>query len=244
MVDRYLLSYEPRTSCSATSDTTQDNGYTHDRRHYQLLTVTALYIAIKINEPVAMDPKVFAATSGGTYSVQEIEDMELTLLKGLEWRVYASPTSVQMAHCIMASIDMAPYLATANQEEETNAMSLFEFILDVVRYQVDHVMRDYYFSLIRPSTVAMAAILNALDQVDLEACRYILDALLSLPLTILTDGNVDEDGDDDSLLQELFHVKGRLTCLLESNECIQDEGIEYGLQLPVIYEEDGLHLSD
>ena len=149
-----------------------------------------------------------------------------------------------MAQYIMASIDMAPYLATANQQEETHAISLFEFILDVVRYQVEHAVRDYYFSLIRPSTVAMAAILNALDQVDLEACRYILEALLSSQLVMLNDFSVDEDEDDDSLLQELFHVKGRLTCLLESNKCIQDEGIEYGLQLPVIYEEDGLHLSD
>ena len=88
MVDRYLLSYEPQTSCSTTPDAAQDNGYTHDRHHYQLLTVTALYIAIKINEPVAMDPKIFAATSGEIYSVQEIEDMEQTILKGLEWRVY------------------------------------------------------------------------------------------------------------------------------------------------------------
>jgi len=41
-----------------------------------------------------------------------------------------------MSHCIMESIDMALYLATANQDEETNTMSLFELILDVVRYQV------------------------------------------------------------------------------------------------------------
>jgi len=231
MVDRFLLSYKPQTSCSTTSDATQDNSYTHDRHHYQLLTMTALYIAIKINEPVAMDPKVFAATSGGIYSVQEIEDMELTILKGLEWRVYASSTSVQMAHYIMASIDIGPYLATAKQEEETHAMSLMEFILDEVRYQAELAVRDYYFSLVRPSTVAMAAIFNALDQVDLAACQHILEALLSSQLVMLTGVSIDEDENDDSFLQELFHVKARLTCMLESNECLQDEDIEDKPQL-------------
>jgi len=68
-----------------------------------------------------------------------------------------------------------------------------------------------------------------LDQVDLEARQCIFGVLLLLSLVMLNGISADEDENDDSLLQELFHVKGRLTCLLESNECIQDEGIEDGL---------------
>ena len=122
-------------------------------------------------------------------------------------------------------------LTTAKQEEETNAMSLMEFIKDEVRYQAELAVRDYYFSLVRPSTVAMAAIFNALDQVDLAACQHILEALLSSQLVMPTGVSIDEDENDDSFLQELFHVKARLTCILESKECLQDEDIEDGPQL-------------
>ena len=59
----------------------------------------------------------------------------------------------------------------------------------------------------------------------------ILDGLLSSLFVLLTGNSDDESENDDLLLQELFHVKGRLTYLLESNKCIQDEGIEDGLQL-------------
>jgi len=56
--------------------------------------MATLYIARNIKEPIAMWGNLFAAMSNGSYFVQEIQDMELTILKGgVEWHVYTPPTS-------------------------------------------------------------------------------------------------------------------------------------------------------
>ena len=41
--------------------------------------MTALYVAIKINKPVATGTAVFVVMSDGTYSLQEIQDVELLI---------------------------------------------------------------------------------------------------------------------------------------------------------------------
>jgi hypothetical protein len=55
------------------------------RSQFQLLTMTALYIAIKTQEKstIVLGSDFFSAISQDLYTVQEIEAMELILLKGL-----------------------------------------------------------------------------------------------------------------------------------------------------------------
>ena len=62
--------------------------YLNDRTQYQLLTMAALYIAIKFNEQVELGSGLFAAMSCGVHTAKDIENMELTILQGLEWRIY------------------------------------------------------------------------------------------------------------------------------------------------------------
>ena len=97
----------------------------------------------------------------------EIEGMELSILEGLSWRICA-PTSIQMAHHILSVI-----LPHVNLQDST-----WEFILDEVRFQTEYAVRDYYFTMQRPSTVALAAIFNTLDQVDQQDRQATLRALL------------------------------------------------------------------
>ena len=82
--------------------------------------------------------------SRGDYSIHDIEDMELSILQSLSWRIYA-PTSIQIAHSILSLI--LPH--HINLREST-----WGFILDEVRYQTEHSVRDYYLCIQRPSTVA------------------------------------------------------------------------------------------
>jgi len=100
-------------------------------------------------------------------------------LQGLEWRIFA-PTSIQLAHQILSLL-----LPHVRIEE-----SMWFYILDEVRYQAKHALRDYHLSIERPSTVAMAAILNSLDTVDSQDLQVILRTLL----TIIKNGDFASTG--------------------------------------------------
>eukprot|EP01082_Thalassiosira_pseudonana_P011993 g9608.t1 g9608 contig4:127357-128415(+) len=165
MVDRFLSSSQlvPVPPAQAAIDT-----ILHSRREYQLLTMSALYTSIKIHERVTFDSDFFSSISRGAYSVHEIESMERILLLGLSWRVNA-PTSIQMAHHILSLL--LPYVDL----EELS----WGFLLDEVRFQTEHAVRDYQlFTVERASTVAIAAIFNALDQVNASDRVNLLSALL------------------------------------------------------------------
>jgi len=161
LVDRFLSSTPP---CSRMVQ----RDPLHDREQFQLVAIAALYTTIKANATVAIGSDVFAALSPGLYNVSDIEAMEWNILTDLEWRITA-PTSIQMAECILTLI-----LPNAHLQETAT----WECILDEVRRQLLDAVRDYYFVTQRPSTVALAAIFNALDQLERQDRQAIIHALL------------------------------------------------------------------
>ena len=191
IVDRFLskLSPMPRQT------------YLTDRKQYQLLSMAALYIAIKVNEPEAFGSDSFAALSFGVYTQDDIENMEVTILNGLEYRIYA-PTGIQMAYHILSLI--SPRVSLKE--------STWCFILDEVRFQAEYAVRDYYFSTKRPSTVALAAIFNTLDQVD----RGVRQDVLSVLIEIM-------DDDKFAPVKELFEAKRRLKGLVERDGPVEED---------------------
>ncbi len=56
----------------------------------------------------------------------------------------------------------------------------WDFILDEIKFQAENAVRDYNFVTQRPSTLAIAAMLNALEQLDKKKCRSICRALVSI----------------------------------------------------------------
>ena len=112
----------------------------------------------------------FADMSRGDYSVDDIENMELDILHSLSWRIYA-PTSIQIAHGILSLV--LPHHIHLKE-------STWGFILDEVRYQTEHSVRDYYLCIQRPSTIAMAALLNTLNQLNKKVRKAILHTLFSV----------------------------------------------------------------
>ena len=94
--------------------------------------------------------------------------MELRILHGLSWRIHA-PTSVQIANLILSLA-----LPRVDLPECT-----WGFILDEVRFQTEYAVRDYCFCTSqRPSTVALAAIFNTVDQLPQADRTAVLLALL------------------------------------------------------------------
>ena len=168
---------------------------------FQLLAITALYSAIKVNESVILDSDAVSKISAA-YTKEEIETMELTLLHGLEWRIYA-PTSIQIANDVLSLLQ--PRMKIAD--------SSWEFILDEVEYQTECAVLDHYFSKERQSTIALAAIWNAIEQLNYHDCQQATRDFQAL-LAIMEDdfASYDEiDAAKNRLQTVVEHANGPLT---------------------------------
>lgn len=158
MVDRYL---------SVPSETGDEA--LRDQYKFQLLAVTALYVAIKINEAVAMSSATLSEITHGAYTVEEIEDMERTLLSGISWRCNA-PNASQVGLSILSVI--SPH---TNCSEVT-----WGFLMDEMKYLAELAVRDYYFSTHRASTLALATIFNAIGRIRGKERQELLKASLCI----------------------------------------------------------------
>ena len=133
----------------------------YDRNMYQLLAVSALYITIKIDGQVIFSSRTLAALSQGTYSVENIEAMERTILYCLSWRVCA-PIAFQVGYAILE------LMMSQVQDDSGTVVEIirWESIREEFAFQTENAVRDYQLAIQCPSTVAFMAILNAIENVQ------------------------------------------------------------------------------
>lgn len=68
-----------------------------DRSLFQLAAMTALYTAVKIHEPEAMEPTLIASLSRGAYNKEQVEAMEFKMMNAIQWRLNP-PTAIAFVH--------------------------------------------------------------------------------------------------------------------------------------------------
>ena len=124
-----------------------------NRKQYQLAAMTALYISIKIHEPLEMETSLLADLSRGCYAEMEFVGMEQTILQALNFRVNG-PTPLGFVQYIMALIPNSVHPSVA------------ALIMDYARYQTELAVSEQSFVDIKPSEVALAAVLNAMEGMD------------------------------------------------------------------------------
>lgn len=129
-----------------------------DKREYQLASMTSLYIAIKLHEPLAIDSSLLAEISAGCYTAKEIVDMESDILQALEWRVNG-PTAQEFVCHLLAMLNPEGYYY--------NLDTLGSF-LDAATFQCELAATDYDLSMCNPSVVAVGSILKSLAAIDDE----------------------------------------------------------------------------
>mmetsp|Transcript_27578 Transcript_27578/g.40731 ORF Transcript_27578/g.40731 Transcript_27578/m.40731 type:complete len:297 (+) Transcript_27578:163-1053(+) len=120
-----------------------------DRRTFQLAAMTCLYTAIKIHEPQALEPKVISELSRGSYTEEEITDMEREILEAMQWRMNP-PTPLSF---IQAFLSIIP----DNVMKEIDR----EAVTETAKYQTQLAVLDYHFLSCSPSSIAIAALVNA-----------------------------------------------------------------------------------
>lgn len=123
----------------------------YDRSHFQLACMTALYTAIKLNEPIAIDPKLVSVLSRGLYTVQEIEDMERNMLIALKWHMNP-PTSLEFCRELLHLIP-----------DELLNPNVRKNVYELAKQQSEIALKEYCFVGIKPSTVAYCSLINAFD---------------------------------------------------------------------------------
>eukprot|EP00581_Thalassiosira_minuscula_P016664 CAMPEP_0183724022 /NCGR_PEP_ID=MMETSP0737-20130205/17053_1 /TAXON_ID=385413 /ORGANISM="Thalassiosira miniscula, Strain CCMP1093" /LENGTH=353 /DNA_ID=CAMNT_0025954475 /DNA_START=86 /DNA_END=1147 /DNA_ORIENTATION=- len=143
-LDRFLSTSSPRAILAL-----------QEKKEFQLVAMTTLYIAVKLFEPLAMDAGLLAQISHGCYTETDVVEMEKEILKSLSWRVNGPTTHAFLNH-IMALLPRSAYY------DKTTLMTLVDFS----RFQIEIAVSDYGLSLSKPSTVALAALVNSIEGIE------------------------------------------------------------------------------
>jgi len=128
-----------------------------------LASLTTLYIAIKLNEKKKIKLSTLARLSRQQFTAEDIEQMEMEILKTLSWLVHPPTAADFMSHLID--------LLQPSTSERTR-----HYIFELSRYTSELAVCDPYFIEHHKSTIALATILNVLedeipfDELSLE-CR-------------------------------------------------------------------------
>jgi hypothetical protein len=121
-----------------------------------LTSLATLYIAIKVNEKKKMKLCTLAKLSRDRFSPQDIELMETEILASLSWLVHP-PTALDFISHLIKLMPLDASLKTRHD------------IFDMSRYVAELSVCDRYFVEHHKSTIALATILNVLeDEISYE----------------------------------------------------------------------------
>jgi len=126
-----------------------------------------MYIAMKIFNPRKITLMSLSGLSRGEFSTRNIEEMEMLILEKLNWNVYP-PTAASYVHIF---ISLMPPIRP----------SVKNTILQRACFFSELALFEYAFITERPSTIALAAVLNSIDGLDItlmslrDRCKFISD---------------------------------------------------------------------
>lgn len=146
IVDRYLFKYMVSPEAP-----------TMNKQHFQLLTLTALYLTIKLDGQAFLSIHSMMHLGRGLIGREQIVHMEQDILFRLDWYVHPPTPFVFLRHYL---------LLLQGEERHHNIQELAMFYLELS-------VLDYEFVAYPPSQTAMAAILNAIqDEIPMQFSHY------------------------------------------------------------------------
>lgn len=117
--------------------------------------MTSIYLAIKIHSPKKVAINAIANAGSGLITARHIEAMEMSIMKCLDWHLLP-PTPV-------AYVDnFFPILSASCSGDFAKVVDSFEFS----RFLAELSVCEYPFLCAKPSSIAIAAILQSLDHFD------------------------------------------------------------------------------
>jgi Cyclin, N-terminal domain len=139
-----------------------------DPTTYQLASMTSFYMAVKVQEPAAFNPEIVAnKLSRGTYTVQQIEQMEIDIIDTLQW--YMNPPTITAV--VREFMLLLKPILTSNVTSRT--ICTVDSYMD--RKLQSYISRQIHFSVVEYSMLnipvhikAYCIILNALEMLNVS----------------------------------------------------------------------------
>jgi len=116
-----------------------------------LVSLTTLYMAIKVHERKKIKLSTLVDLSRSQFSATDIENMELEILKSLQWFVHP-PTPVDFISFFVKFLPPSVSVPTRHN------------VFELSRYIVELAVCDPFLVEALPSTIAFSAVLNVLDE--------------------------------------------------------------------------------
>jgi len=165
ILDRFLCTWEGRSARTK-------------RDIFQLASITALYISVKMNEMVAMGPALISRLSRDTHTAKQVEQMERRILKALNWLVNP-PTSRSFVRLLLGLLPSDFFESKVRQ-----------VIHDLSNFQLEVAVGIYDLVTVPKSIVAFSALVNALWSVGLENHKVVqVETIFANALGIVADAN-------------------------------------------------------
>jgi len=150
-VDRFLATASPRSRRAA-----------GDLKVYQLASMTALYMSIKVFEQTIVHAEHLAALSKGFYNSADIINMENDMLFDLQWHIHG-PTAASFVKYILT------LLPPVKDEHDRITNIIYDSIFTNAKYQIELSIARYEFITQNPSTIAVAAIMNSIESISFDS---------------------------------------------------------------------------
>lgn len=126
-----------------------------DRTSFKLAATTTLHLAVKLLYPCKLaDLGILSDLSRGEFDMKDVCGMESHILQTLSWDLHP-PTAIAFSS-IYLDYFFASRVVTISGTD-------LDDIYDVSSFFSELAVCDYFFVLLRSSTIALAAILNALE---------------------------------------------------------------------------------
>lgn len=126
-----------------------------DRSSFKLAATTTLHLAVKLLYPCKLaDLGILSDLSRGEFDMNDVCRMERTILKSLSWNLHP-PTSIAISSIFL------DYFFASRVVSITSAD--LDDVYDVSSFFCELAVCDYFFVRVNQSTIALAAILNALE---------------------------------------------------------------------------------
>ena len=158
-LDRYLANYFAACSSGGAPRIT--------KKQFQLVTMGCLYVAMKIQGSARIPVDYMVKLSRGTIQTEDLLTMEVELLSRLSWKVNPPTAYDFLKHYsqLLQPVCGSGLMADDQVPKSPRLTALEELAAFLVELSV----LDYYFVNFRASTVAVAALLNAMDEDPLLA---------------------------------------------------------------------------
>jgi len=126
-----------------------------DRSSFKLAATTSLNLAVKLLHPCKLgDLGILSDLSRGEFDMHDVAEMESHILSSLAWSMHP-PTAVAFTTIFLdyALLDRSLNMTSADIDD----------LHDISSFFTELAVCDYFFVTMRPSAVALACILNALE---------------------------------------------------------------------------------